>query len=266
MDDAGWSIVLVCVSAAASLFFALNAHALRSFSRMKLQEVFRQIGQEARIEDFLRIVEPLTLTCGFLRMAANTAIILLLADLFSERHYLLTFVIAVLILEIFNLAIPHAWSKHAGEHILPRTWGLLRLLMWSLKPALVLFDLHDRFVRRLAGVPVADPEQAQEEKQEEILNLVEQGRMEGVVDEDELEMIENVLELGETTAEEIMTPRTDLIAVSADADLQTVLNAIQREGHSRVPVYEKTIDNIVGLVFAKDLLNEIGKEIGRAHV
>jgi CBS domain containing-hemolysin-like protein len=260
VDEAGLSIVLVCAAAAASLFFALNTHALRSFSRMKLQEAFRQVGREARVEEFLRLVEPMTLTCGFLRVAANTAIILMLAELFSDRHYLLTFVVAVLVLEIFNLAIPHAWSKHAGEHILRSTFGLLKLLAWCLKPALVLFELHDRFVRRLAGVPIADPEQAQEEKQEEILNLVEQGRMEGVVDEEELEMIENVLELGETTAEEIMTPRTDLIAVSADADLPTVLSAIHREGHSRVPVYEKTIDNIVGLIYAKDLLNEIGKD------
>lgn len=260
MDDVGWSIVLLCLCTAASLFFALNTLALRSFSRMKLQEAFRQAGREAQVEAFLRRVEPLTLTCGFMRVAANTAIILLLAGLFTGRHYLLTFLVALVILEVFNLAIPHAWSKHAGEFILPRTYGLLKVVMWALRPALAVFALHDRLVRRLAGVPVVNPEQAQEEKQEEILSFVEQGRMEGVVDEEEMEMIENVLELGETTAEEIMTPRTDLIAVSVDADLQTVLDAIRREGHSRVPVYEKTIDTIVGLIYAKDLLDEIGKD------
>ena len=260
MDDVGWSIVLLCLCTAASLFFALNTLALRSFSRMKLQEAFRRAGREAQVEAFLRRVEPLTLTCGFMRVAANTAIILLLAGLFTGRHYLLTFLVALVILEVFNLAIPHAWSKHAGEFILPRTYGLLKVVMWALRPALAVFALHDRLVRRLAGVPVVNPEQAQEEKQEEILSFVEQGRMEGVVDEEEMEMIENVLELGETTAEEIMTPRTDLIAVSVDADLQTVLDAIRREGHSRVPVYEKTIDTIVGLIYAKDLLDEIGKD------
>jgi CBS domain containing-hemolysin-like protein len=260
VDDVGWSIVLLCLCTVASLFFALNMLALGSFSRIKLQESIRRARREAMVEDFLRHLEPLMLTCGFLRVACNAAIILILAGLFSDRHYLLTFLVALVILEIFNMAIPHAWSKHAGEFILPRTYGLLKLMMWILRPALYVFELHDRLVRRLAGVPVADPEQEQEEKQEEILSFVEQGRMEGVVDEEELEMIENVLELGETTAEEIMTPRTDLIAVSADADLQTVLDAIRREGHSRLPVFEGTIDNIVGLIFAKDLLDEIGKD------
>ncbi|NLW84529.1 MAG: HlyC/CorC family transporter [Phycisphaerae bacterium] len=260
MDEVGWSIVLLCISTAVSLFFALNTLALRSFARIKLQEAFRLAGREDRIEVFLQNAEQMMLACGVLRVAANAAIILLLANLLVERHILLTFLAALVILEIFTLAIPHAWSKHAGEHILARTYGILALLVRLLRPAIYLFDLHDRLVRRLAGVPVANPEQAQEDKQEEILNFVEQSRMEGVVDAEELEMIENVLELDETTAEEIMTPRTDLIAVSADADLQTVLNAIRSEGHSRLPVYEGTVDNIVGLVYAKDLLNEIGKD------
>jgi len=260
VDDVGWSIVLMCGLTLVSLFFALHKVALASCSRIKLQEGFRRAGREEMLEVFLRDVEPLTLTCGFFRVAANAAIILLLARWLADRHYLLTFLAALAILEVFNLIIPHAWAKHAGESILPRTWGLLKLLMWLMRPALSVVSLHDRLVRRLAGVPVADPEQEQEERQEEILSFVEQGRLEGVVDEEELEMIENVLELDETTADEIMTPRTDLIAVSAEADLPTVLDVIRREGHSRLPVYEGTIDNIVGLIYAKDLLDEIGKD------
>ncbi len=261
MDDAGWSILMVCLCMLASLFFALNTLALGSFSRVKLQDAFRRLGREEKLEDFVQMVEPLTLTCGVLRMAANAAIILMLAHLFSDRHYLLTFLAAVVVLEIFNLAVPYSWSKHAGEYILPRTWELLKFLMLLLRPLLAVLMLHDRIVRRLAGVPDNDPELVQEEKQEEILSIVEQSQKEGIVDEDQVEMIENVLELGETTAAEIMTPRTDLIAVPVDANLQTVLNAIRSEGHSRVPVYEGTIDNIVGLIFAKDLLDEIGKDL-----
>ncbi len=260
MDDVGWSVVLISVFTVISLFFALHMLALSSLSRMKLQEGFRKAGRQEQMEIFLHDIEPMALTCGFFRVAANTAIILLLAGLFVERHYAVTFLAAVAVLEIFNLVIPHAWAKHAGGFILPHTWALLRLLMWVMRPVLYLFGLHERLVRRLAGVPEADPEQQQEEMQEEILSFVEQGRKEGVVDKEEVEMIENVLELGETAADEIMTPRTDLIAVSADADLATVLEVIRRAGHSRLPVYEETIDNIVGLIYAKDLLDEIGKD------
>jgi CBS domain containing-hemolysin-like protein len=80
------------------------------------------------------------------------------------------------------------------------------------------------------------------------------------VDKEEQEMIENILELSETRADEIMTPRTDIVAVEVNSDLQKVLETISNAGHTRVPVYEGNIDNIIGLVYAKDLLGEIGKD------
>jgi CBS domain containing-hemolysin-like protein len=115
--------------------------------------------------------------------------------------------------------------------------------------------MHDTLTRRLAGVAQTTPDQ----QQEELLSVVEQRKMEGVVDAEEMEMIENVLELADTTAEEIMTPRTDIIALKADDDLTVVLETISKAGHSRIPVYQDNIDNIIGLVYAKDLLAEIGK-------
>jgi CBS domain containing-hemolysin-like protein len=72
-------------------------------------------------------------------------------------------------------------------------------------------------------------------------------------------MIENVLELSNSTADEIMTPRTDIVAVEVNSDLQKVLETITSGGHTRVPVFEENIDNIVGLIYAKDLLAEIGR-------
>ncbi|MHC4468971.1 MAG: CBS domain-containing protein, partial [Planctomycetota bacterium] len=238
MDDVGWLILSFCILIPLSLFFGLNTLALRSFSRLKLQDAFRKAEKESLIDEFLSNAELLTIVCGLMRIITNTGIIFLLVFLLRQHHFALTFILAVCIIELFSLVIPHAWAKHTGEEILPA-----------------------KFVRRLAGVQDADPEQAQDQRQEEILNVVEQGRIEGVVDEEEMEMIENVLELDETAAEEIMTPRTDLIAINIKDDLSVILETIRDKGHSRIPVYEETIDNIIGLVYAKDLLTEIGKDL-----
>jgi CBS domain containing-hemolysin-like protein len=118
----------------------------------------------------------------------------------------------------------------------------------------------DGLVRRLAGVAQTSPNQEQEEKQEEFLNGLEQRRIEGVVDEEEQEMIENVLELSETTADEIMTPRTDIVAVDISSDLNKLVETINNAGHTRLPVCEGNIDNIIGLIYAKDLLVEVGRD------
>ena len=262
MDEVGWLVLLICLFTGLSLFFSLNNLALRTFSRLKLQEAFKTANKETLVDNFVENVEKLILTCSLFTLLANIGIFLVLFALLATKSYILVFIIALLIFAIFTLTIPHAWAKHTGEKILSRTHRLLELFAYIAAPALFLFRIHDGLVRRLAGVTQVPPDQAQEEKQEEILSVVERGKMEGVVDAEEMEMIENVLELSDTTAEEIMTPRTDVIAVKADDDLQTILKTISEAGHSRIPVYEKNIDNIIGLIYAKDLLDQVGKTDG----
>ncbi len=255
-------MLLICLLTGASLFFSLNNLALRTFSRIKLQEAFKAANKAAIIEGFIENVEKLILTSSLFRLIANIGILLALFALLAAKSYILTFVVALLIFAVFTLAVPHSWAKHSGEKILPRTYKLLEAFAYVATPVLFVFRIHDGLVRRLAGVTEATPEAAQDQKQEEILSVVEQGRIEGVVDAEEMEMIENVLELSDTTAEEIMTPRTDVVAVKVDDDLQTILETIIQAGHSRIPVYEKNIDNIVGLIYAKDLLDQVGKTDG----
>jgi putative hemolysin len=262
VDEVGWSILLLLVLTPASLFFTMNNLALQSFSRMRLQEAFENAGRQNRFDQFVRHEESLAVTTGTLRLFCNVGIIFTIAFLLSQRHFLLAFAVAAAVLEVFSLIIPHAWAKHAGESILPYTYPILLGCSYVLKPLLFVHQWHDRLVRRLAGVQDASPELEQEERQEEILNLVEQGKMEGYVDEDEMEMIENVLELGDTTAEEVMTPRTDIVAVEINNDLNTILETIRGKGYSRIPVYEGTIDHIIGLIYAKDLLTVIGLDTG----
>ena len=272
------SVVAICLFVGGAMFFSVNAIALRTFSRLQLHEAFKHAGKKAKSRDLtdrlVRNAEKLILTCSLYRIIFNICILLLLLYICADAaageteapstptisDYALSFVIAVVLFSIFTLAIPHAWAKYAGEKILSRTHTLLMFFAMIVAPLLYILRLHDSFVRRLAGVPATTLQEQQEEKQEEFLTDLEQHRMEGAVDKEEQEMIENVLELSDTTADEIMTPRTDIVAVEAGADLQKVLETIATAGHTRVPVYEGNIDNIIGLVYAKDLLAEIGKD------
>jgi CBS domain containing-hemolysin-like protein len=92
----------------------------------------------------------------------------------------------------------------------------------------------------------------------EIQELMDAGEEEGVINEEENQMIRSILALGDTVVREIMVPRTDMAFVSADAGVKEVLEGIIACGHSRIPVYEGTIDNIIGLIYAKDLLKYWG--------
>jgi putative hemolysin len=266
----GWSILLICLFAGGTLFFAVNAVALRTFSHVKLQDAFKAANKKESHEDLtLRLAEKaeeLVLTCWLFRLILNMCILLLLVDLItiwrqsnSALNYVIAFLIAMAIFLTFSLAIPHAWAKYAGENVLSRTFKILIFFSIIASPFLYIFRLYDGFIRRLAGIAETTPQEQQEENQEEFLTGLEQQRTKGVLDEEQQEMIENVLELSSSTADEIMTPRTDIVAVEVNADLHKVLDTITQAGHTRVPVYENNIDNILGLIYAKDLLSQIGK-------
>ena len=95
---------------------------------------------------------------------------------------------------------------------------------------------------------------------EAIQQIIDAGEEEGLINEDENEMIRSIFEMKDRVVREIMVPRTDMAAVPVDAPIGEVLDTIIRCGHSRIPVYEGTLDNITGLLYAKDLLREWGKD------
>jgi len=254
--------------ALAALFFSVNNISLRTFSSAKLNEIFKLYGKEKRVDKLIANSEKLILACSFYRIVLNACILLLLVWLFSgpDRRalgfgqYLAALIIAAAIFSVFGLAVPHAWAKYAGEKVLCQSYTVLMLFGFIFWPFQHIFQLYDELVKRLTGVADSTPEELQEEKEEEFLTDLEQQKLEGVVDAEEQQMIENVLELTDTTAGEILTPRTDVIAIEANSDLHTVLDIITKAGHSRYPVFEQSIDKIIGLVYAKDLLAEIGKD------
>jgi CBS domain containing-hemolysin-like protein len=96
--------------------------------------------------------------------------------------------------------------------------------------------------------------------EEEIQEMMNAGEEEGLINEEENEMIRSIFALGDTVVREIMVPRTDMACVPVDATVREVLSSIIACGHSRIPVFDGTIDNVVGLVYAKDLLKYWGMD------
>ena len=92
---------------------------------------------------------------------------------------------------------------------------------------------------------------------EDLRMIVDAVEEEGALEEEERDMIHGIFEMGETTVREIMVPRVDMVAVEAAEPLRTVLDFIKSRGHSRIPIYRETIDDIEGVVYAKDLLSHM---------
>ncbi|OGR32642.1 MAG: hypothetical protein A2091_04295 [Desulfuromonadales bacterium GWD2_61_12] len=93
----------------------------------------------------------------------------------------------------------------------------------------------------------------------DLQEIIEESEEKGIINEDEGDMLHSIFEFGDTIVREIMVPRTDMVCCPADADLNELLDAIHRSGHSRIPIYEGTVDSVVGVVYAKDLLRYWGR-------
>lgn len=113
------------------------------------------------------------------------------------------------------------------------------------------------FMERLFGSK--DAEQKQAETEEEILSLVEEGQEKGLIEDDTKNIIENVFDFDDTVAYEIMTHRRDMTSLEDTDDLDEVVSTAIESGHSRIPVYHDDIDNIIGVLYVKDLLKYVGK-------
>lgn len=97
--------------------------------------------------------------------------------------------------------------------------------------------------------------------EEELQELIDASEQKGIIDEDEGDMLQSILELDETIVREIMVPRTSMVCCDREAPLSQVLQAVIASGHSRIPLYQDTNDNIIGFVYAKDLLRFWGQSL-----
>ncbi|MFH5831150.1 hemolysin family protein [Halalkalibaculum sp. DA3122] len=101
---------------------------------------------------------------------------------------------------------------------------------------------------------------------EDIMTMAEVGELEGSIRSDEREIIENVIEFGTTSVREIMTSRVNIVAVSTDDTLENVLKQIREKGFSRMPLFENDLDNILGIIYSKDVLPYINSDIERTTI
>lgn len=245
-----------------TLYMSTLAYALRTYSRSRLSGLLPN-GKRERWLGWLDEHEwaLLTLT-GLVRVVLILALCATiwvwyrveLGRTLTPYNGVEAAVVGTVLLAFFAVAMPHALSIHAGEAVLARSLPLLAAQRFLFLPFTRLCDAIEFVVRRLLGRAEVTQEEVSERAEQEILDAVSEGEAHGAVDEDQKEMIESVFELDETQVSAIMTPRTDINAVSVDATYDEVRAVILEQGHSRIPVYDDSIDHIVGVVYAKDLL------------
>ncbi|HEV7465267.1 MAG TPA: hemolysin family protein [Candidatus Dormibacteraeota bacterium] len=244
----------------ASLFlaaFAATAEtALTSVSRLRMRSLAE--GGERAARRVVRLHEQPNAYLSTILMVNTLAVIvastvttLLVAERWgSGAEAPATAVLSVVVLVACEI-LPKSVALRFNEQAARLVSGPVTLLTRVLRPVVFLLTfLSSRLVRLVAHGDVPGPFVTEEE----LKMLLAVSEREGVVEEEEREMISGVLELTDKVAREVMVPRVDVVAVDVGSTVEDVTRLINQTGHSRIPLYEDSIDNVVGLIYAKDLL------------
>ncbi len=251
----------------------LNDAKIRKMAESRHKGAARVIKLVSDSSGFLATIQVGVTFAGFLSSAsAASSFAVPLGNLLSGLGLHAGFasglatVVVTLVLSFFSLVfgelVPKKIAMQRSEQIAFRVVGVLLVVGKIFKPFVWLLSKCTNGVTRLIGL---DPN-AQEETvtEEEILMMVDVGGEKGVIEESERDMIANIFEFGDTTASEVMTHRTEVTAVEDTETVGDVVKIAMEEGFSRIPVYHEDIDNILGIVYVKDLLRFVGEGDSRS--
>jgi len=164
-----------------------------------------------------------------------------------------TFGITAIVL-LFGESAPKSYAVENTESWALRIAKPLKASEKVLLPLIVLFDYLTRIVNKITGGRSAI--ETSYVTREEIQDIIETGEREGVLDEEEREMLQRTLRFNNTIAKEVMTPRLDMEAISKDATVEEAIQQCIQSGHARVPVYEGSLDNVIGIAHLRDLVRD----------
>jgi CBS domain containing-hemolysin-like protein len=154
---------------------------------------------------------------------------------------------------MFGQFIPRVVALAQPERVATVLAGPLLVLSWAMYPFTLLLNRSAQPITRRVGRTTSAQEDAMHFPGE-LRQLVERAEAGGAIDPEDAELLEGVFEFSEKNAREVMTPRTEIVALPVDTSLDEVIRLVDESGLSRYPVYEGSIDNIIGILLAKDLL------------
>ena len=286
MDDPGstMTIILVLILVLVNAFFAMSKTAVISFNDTKLRKEAEDGNKKAKRiakivdapNNFLATVKAAKNLSGFLAAAlaanelANSGAAKMLADFIGEYVPVgsgiisgaIIFVLAALLSFVFLVLgeiVPKRVAMNHPEKTAYAFEGMLSFCYKIFKPFVFVLNGSANLVLRLCGInPDEEPEEATEENIRMMLDVADE---KGTIEETEKEMINNIFEFDDRSVGEIMTHRKDLTAIEMETPISEAVDLAISDGYSRMPVYDETIDNIKGVIFAKDLLSLIGDTV-----
>ncbi|WP_135534994.1 hemolysin family protein [Halostella pelagica] len=244
-----------------SAFFSSSEIAMFSLAKHRIEALVEEGHTGAKTlrslkEDPHRLLVTILVGNNIVNIAMSSIATGLLALYLSqgEAVAVATFGITALVL-LFGESAPKSYAVENTESWALRIAKPLKASEYVLLPLIVTFDYLTRIVNKVTGGRSAI--ETSYVTRDEIQDMIETGEREGVIEEDEREMLQRIFRFNNTIAKEVMTPRLDVTGIPTDARIEEAIQTCVQCGHARLPVYEGSLDNVIGIVHIRDLVRDL---------
>jgi putative hemolysin len=241
-----------------SAFFSASETALFSLNKLQLKKMQKE-ESGWRVNSIIKLLNDpqktlITILTGnmFVNIAAYSLATYLAIKLFGNVGIGIAGGIMIFMILVFGEIIPKSLAIYNAETIAKKIARPVEIISSFLFPLILFFKIIIKALYYFFGKKRI--KEKKEITEEDLIALINVGKDEGVIEEEEKKMIRNIFEFGDTMVKEVMVPRVDMACIPSEAKLNSILRLIKKMGHSRIPVYKETIDNIIGILYTKDLL------------
>lgn len=249
-------IILLCIIMSA--YFSATETAFSSLNRIRIKNMADKGNKRAALvlklsEDYDRLLSTILIGNNIVNIACASLSTLLFVRLLGEDAgaSVSTAVTTVIVL-VFGEVSPKSIAKESPEKFSMFSAPILNFMAVLLTPLNFLFKQWKKVLSRFFHSSAS-----QGITEEELITIVEEARQDGGIDEQEGDLLRNALEFNELKAADILTPRIDVVGVNVCAGAEEIASVFTETGYSRLPVYQGSIDNIVGILYHKDFYNKI---------
>lgn len=249
--------IIACVIM--SGYFSATETAFSSFNKTKMKTIAEKGNKKAKLvlklaDDYNTLISTILIGNNVVNIAASTLSALIFVSLLGEAtgSAVSTAVLTIVIL-IFGEVSPKSIAKDIPEKFCMFSAPFIQFLIWVFTPFNFLFGLWKKLLQL-----IIKSDDDGKMSQEELLMFVEEVEQGGSIDEEEGDLLRNVIEINEKTAVDILTHRIDVVAFPLDATKEEMAEVFSETKFSRIPVYDTTIDNIVGILHQKDFYTGSG--------
>lgn len=250
--------IVIAILVLLSAFFSATETAFSFVNKIRIQHSVDNGNKKAKnalyvIENFDNALTTILICNNIVNLSCSSIATVLCLHLFGDMGSAIATGATTLLVLTFGEVIPKCLAKEHCDAFTLKTAGLLRVLMFILKPFVFVFLKLKSLALKIAGGSEDSPSVTENE----LKYIVESIEEEGVLEESESEMVRSALDFDEKTAEEILTPRVDVTFINISDSQEKIKDIIIENRYSRIPVYEETVDHIVGILHTRDYLESL---------